>query len=316
MAHHHHHHMAARTDDPRLLSLFSAQREEDADIVIIGFPYDEGCVRNGGRAGAKKGPAAFRFFLQRLGSVNNLELNVDASHLKLYDAGDITASTLEEAHEKLESKVFTVLARGAFPFVIGGGNDQSAPNGRAMLRAFPGDVGVINVDSHLDVRPPLQDGRVHSGTPFRQLLEESSFSGKRFVEFACQGSQCGALHAQYVRDHQGHLMWLSEVRKKGAVAALEDAFGLTGKNTFFSFDVDSLKSSDMPGVSCPAAVGLSAQEAFDMCFLAGKTPTVMMMDMSELNPLVEEYRSPRVAVYMFYHFVLGFATRPKPKAEN
>ncbi|KEG12430.1 putative arginase [Trypanosoma grayi] len=303
--------MAARSDDPRTGVLFSAQRVEDAHIVIIGFPFDEGCVRNGGRAGAAKGPTAFRTFLNKLGTVKNMELDVDASHVKLFDAGDITADTLEAAHAKLEKKVAEVLAMGAFPFVIGGGNDQSAPNGRALLRAFDGDVGVINIDAHLDVRPPLSDGRVHSGTPFRQLLEEKSFSGSRFVEFACQGSQCSAIHAEFVKSHQGHLMWLSEVQKKGAVAALEDAFRLTGKNTFFSFDVDSLRSSDMPGVSAPGAVGLSAQEAFDMCFAAGKNPSVKLMDMSELNPVVEDYRSPRVAAYMLYHFILGFATRPK-----
>ncbi|RNF25350.1 arginase [Trypanosoma conorhini] len=305
--------MTVRADDPRLGSLFSVQRAEDADIVVIGFPFDEGCVRNGGRPGADKGPAAFREFIHRLGSVNNLELDVDARNVKLYDAGDIAASTLEEAHDKLERKVASVLSHGALPFVIGGGNDQSAPNGRALLRAFAGDVGIINIDAHLDVRPPLPDGKVHSGCPFRQLLEEKNFSGKRFVEFACQGPQCGASHAQFVKDHQGRLMWLSEVRKKGAVAALGEALTVTGNNTFFSFDVDSLKSSDMPGVSCPGAVGLTAQEAFDMCFLAGKTASVKLMDMSELNPLVEAFRSPRLAVFLFYHFVLGFATRPRVK---
>ncbi|ORC92481.1 putative arginase [Trypanosoma theileri] len=305
--------MASRSDDQRLGALFTAERLEDAHIVIIGFPYDEGCVRNGGRAGAAKGPEAFRTFLHKLGPINNVEFGVDASDVKLYDAGDIKADTLEAAHKLLETKVSEVLSHGLLPFVIGGGNDQSAPNGRAMLRTYAGDVGIINIDAHLDVRPRLSDGKVHSGTPFRELLEEKSFSGNRFVEFACQGSQCSAVHVQFVKDHHGHLAWLREVQSKGAVAALEEAFRLTGNNTFFSFDIDSVCSADVPGVSCPAAVGLSAQDAFNMCFAAGKNPHVRMMDLSELNPVVENYRSPRVAVNMLYHFVLGFATRLKLK---
>jgi len=28
----------------------------DGDVVVVGFPFDEGCTRNGGRAGAKFGP--------------------------------------------------------------------------------------------------------------------------------------------------------------------------------------------------------------------------------------------------------------------
>lgn len=33
------------------------------------------------------------------------------------------------------------------------------------------DVGIVNIDAHLDVRP-LKENRTHSGSPFRQLLEE------------------------------------------------------------------------------------------------------------------------------------------------
>lgn len=31
-------------------------------------------------------------------------------------------------------------------------------------------IGVINLDQHFDVRP-LKDGKAHSGSPFRQMLE-------------------------------------------------------------------------------------------------------------------------------------------------
>lgn len=68
---------------------------------------------------------------------------------------------------------------GGIPFVIGGGNDQSYPNACGLIRAMKEKqsegkhkVGVINIDAHLDVRP-LKEGKVHSGSPFRLLLENS-----------------------------------------------------------------------------------------------------------------------------------------------
>lgn len=52
---------------------------------------------------------------------------------------------------------------------IGGSNDQSYPNASALLSVAPKKVGVVNIDSHFDVRP-LKEGKVHSGSPFRLLL--------------------------------------------------------------------------------------------------------------------------------------------------
>jgi len=34
--------------------------ENEGDVVIVGFPFDEGVRRNGGRLGAKGAPAAVR----------------------------------------------------------------------------------------------------------------------------------------------------------------------------------------------------------------------------------------------------------------
>ena len=49
-------------------------------------------------------------------------------------------------------------------------------------------LSLSTVDAHLDVRP-LKLGKVHSGSPFRQMLEDLRFihSGK-FIEFGAQGA--------------------------------------------------------------------------------------------------------------------------------
>lgn len=68
-------------------------------------------------------------------------------------------------------------------YAIGGSNDQSYPNAKSLLNVFPNcKIGVINIDSHFDVRP-LEEGKAHSGSPFRLLLEDLSFSnsGSKFI---------------------------------------------------------------------------------------------------------------------------------------
>merc|ERR1719317_798708 len=116
-------------------------------VAIIGFPFDEGCARNGGRTGAKEGPNAFRKMLYKYGTVTEqFEKNIS-----IVDTGDIGGKTLEDAHSKLRSRVHEALRMGWIPFCIGGSNDQSWPNGLGLLDHVKdtgkdlGDVGVINI---------------------------------------------------------------------------------------------------------------------------------------------------------------------------
>ncbi|ELR23900.1 arginase [Acanthamoeba castellanii str. Neff] len=281
----------AVNDDPRLGALVVPG--EVGDIVVVGFPSDEGVKRNGGRPG---GPEAARKHLMKVGPLVNPEFGIDLRGLKIVDAGDIAVPTLEEGHESLASTVGKIIGHGGIPFVIGGGNDQSYPNARGLLAHVPsGSMAAINIDAHFDVRP-LKEGKVHSGSPFRLLIEDDRFQGEHFVEFASQGNQCSAVHAQYITEHKGKIVWLSDIKKRCEAI-------------FVSFDIDSIKSSDCPGVSAPGAVGLTSEDALEICFVSGKNPKVRLVDLSEYNPLVEEYRTGRLVATMFYYFAMGVASR-------
>ena len=285
-------------------------------MVLLGFPCDTGVEINGGRPGARHGPEKFRSWIRRYGTVDNPEIDIDLSAITLADAGDIPSDLpLQEAHTALTRQTTSILQKGGIPFVIGGGNDQSYPNACALLDLKPDSpLGVINIDAHLDVRP-LKNGQAHSGSPFRLLLEDARFSGQNFIEFAAQGSQVSREHALYVRDKQGDIIWYSEVsRGDSAAQAFRNALGRLAwqcDSLFVSFDLDSIRASEAPGVSCPGIMGLRAKEAFEMAFAAGAHSKVHLFDVSEYNPLIEEERTGRLAVGIFYHFCLGVASRKK-----
>ncbi|KAJ3088759.1 hypothetical protein HK100_007947, partial [Physocladia obscura] len=270
-------------DDRRVADLLT--RGIGRDVTVVGFPYDEGVARNGGRIGARDGPAAFLKLLvdRRTGTAINPEKAIDLRHAC------------------------------SIPFVVGGGNDQSYPNASALLahlssrNATPPSLAVINIDAHLDVRLPTADGKAHSGTPFRQLLLDPRFvrhsraapgvpALPRFIEFAAQGSQCAQSHVDFVVQNGGDVVWLDDVQlRRSTRASFLDAIArLDGDRLFVSFDLDSVNSADAPGVSCPSPIGLSAQDALDICFESGKNPKVALFDLSELNPQIEEYRTARL----------------------
>lgn len=288
----------------------SAARE--GDVALVGFPYDEGVRRNGGRPGAAEAPAAVWARLRTTGCVPNPELGVDLRELRVLQTGSLPAGlALEEAHGLLTQRVYALVAAGATPVVVGGGNDQSYASACGMIEALEGDtrrMAVVNVDAHLDVRPRKQ-GRVHSGSPFRELIEDRRFSG-RLVEYAAQGHQCSRAHAEYVLRAGHDIHWLSrDVRASGdAVRHFEGVLADLRRGCdaiFISFDIDSIRGADCPGVSCPAVVGLTAEEAFEMCYVAGQEPAVRLFDLSEFNPRVESDRTARLVAGMIYHFLAG-----------
>jgi arginase family enzyme len=93
---------------------------DDAEIVIIGCPQDEGIRRNNGRVGAAKAPDAIRTVLYRFTAPPGLNDGV------IVDLGDIQiADTLEETHEIHSKVVARILGENKRLIVLGGGNDIS-----------------------------------------------------------------------------------------------------------------------------------------------------------------------------------------------
>lgn len=77
-------------------------------------------------------------------------------------------------------------------------------------------AGVVNIDSHLDVRP-LKEGRAHSGSPFRLMLEDKErWDKSEFVEYAIKGCNASYEHVKYVLDKGHRIMFLDrDVRRSG-----------------------------------------------------------------------------------------------------
>lgn len=318
------------SDDPRLGCRIEISpwpptpSREGRSLAILGFPCDEGVGRNGGVVGAKGGPAAFRAAVRSIGPLRNPELPLaDLNRVEILDVGDVGVVgkenlELEDCHRVLGQRVKDLVNSGFVPFVVGGGNDQSYPNACGLLDAVNSKISVVNIDAHLDVRP-RKLGKVHSGSPFRELIQDERFrAGSKFRVFAAQGSQCSQKHVDWLME-QTHvdcgIIWLlTDIRAKNQDAAekFEELLGLLadgGNDIFVSFDLDSISGADCPGVSCPAVYGLSALEALKICYLAGKHPKVRLFDCSEFNPEVEHKRTARLLANMFYFFALGFSER-------
>ena len=175
-----------------------------------------------------------------------------------------------------------------------------------------------------------ENNQVHSGSPFRLLCEDQRFKQNpssmfflilschrnkkcfflkdRFIEFACHRSQRSIEHVNYRRSTSPltNIFWYQSIRDDPVIPfrSIIKSAEEQKSDIFVSFDIDSIISASCPGVSAPATVGLTTQQACDIAFTAGQSFCVKLMDLSEYNPLVEEYRTGKLVTLIFYHFIL------------
>ena len=295
-------------NDPRLGEVVSRDPNDysRADIVILGCPQDEGVRRNRGREGAAKAPNAIREQFYRLTPMNIKK--------RLFDIGDTDVSgSLEEIHDRHTEIVRKIVSDGKRLVVLGGGNDISYADGRAMADVFTPNFWIgVNIDSHLDVRA---DKPCNSGTPYRQLLEEKHLRPDYFYEAGYQTHLCSPIYYNYIRDLGVNRISLELIRSR-AEADLELKESIKQKfighsssmNTFFGFDMDAVRMADAPGTSAPSPLGLKAGEFIQLVKYAASLANTKIIEFTEVNPNFDiDNRTTKLVAIAMHRFCSGVA---------
>jgi len=269
-------------------------------VAILGVPQHTGVERNGGRSGAALAPAAIRAAFGRLATSATIDAIV-ADKLAIVDMGDVPCEgkTLEEMHAAQQDVVSGVLSRGWIPVTLGGGHDVAYPTMQAMAYAHK-EWGCINVDAHADVRPLLNGALAHSGSPFRQVIDEGLLQARHFVEFGLQHISVSKVHLDWLAERNATVMMLDDIRATGVAAATTQA--LQKVHTlplYLSVDVDAISSAWAPGVSAPATDGLSPADVAHVIAASVATQRLVAMDIVEVNPVYDiDGRTARLAATM------------------
>jgi formiminoglutamase len=268
-------------NDPRLGEIVASQAGlyNDAKVVILGCPQDEGVKRNGGRIGAALAPDEIRRQFYKLTT-----FGINA---KIFDLGNtIIKDTLEETHDAHCAIVKQLLQDEKIVISLGGGNDVSYPDGRAMAEIFGAEKWLgFNIDAHFDVRA---DEVRNSGTPYRQLLEEKLLKPENFAEMGYQPQAASPVYYDYLK--RSGVMMKSIEELQNAEFDIQNWFEFfldshsAIKSVFWGFDVDAVCASDAPGVSAPSPIGLSAKEFIALAAFAGAQRETRLIEFSEANP--------------------------------
>lgn len=251
--------------------------------VVLGFCSDEGVRRNHGRTGARLAPDHVRRALAGL-PAHRLE--------RLFDAGDVHCDgpELESAQQRLADRISEMLNFGATLAVIGGGHEIAYGSylglDQHLQKKEPaGKILILNLDAHFDLRTSRPGS---SGTPFDQIFEHAA-QHARSIQYCCLGvsllsntpalfQRASELNVTYLEDTQMQESCQTEVRRFVA-EQLQEA-----SHVYMTIDMDVLPAWQAPGVSAPAAYGVSLNVVEAILEQVKASGKLRLLDVAEINP--------------------------------
>lgn len=238
-------------EDGKLATRFHHAIAKGGTRALLGFACDAGVIRNKGRGGADKGPEAIRKALCN----QSIPLNMES----VTDLGDIYVAdnALEAGQTHLSITLDKALKHFRRIVVLGGGHETAFGSYSGLKLHYPGKkVAIINLDAHLDLRAMGKAG-ASSGTPFFQMRELDPL---RF-DYLCIGvADESNTQALFQRALEWDVGVVPDTALMADPSAADKAIkDIIGRNdlVYLTVDLDVMPHYQMPGVSAPAARGVT-----------------------------------------------------------
>ena len=291
----------------------------DADVVIVGAPFDGGTSH---RPGTRFGPMAMRAtdYLPSDGSRPHMAMRVDAltDDLTVVDAGDLEvySGDVVRSCATIEQAVTTIASAGKVPLVLGGDHTITWPDVTGVAHALGfGRVAVIHFDAHADTGD-IEFGSLYGhGQPMRRLIESGAARGDRFLQIGLRGYWPGPETLDWMADQGMRSFHMSEIVDKGLDAVLDEAFSIATDDcdaVFLSVDIDVCDPGHAPGTGTPEPGGLTARQLLDAVSRICYELPVAGVDVVEVSP---PYDHAEITVMLGNRVVLeslaGLARRAK-----
>jgi agmatinase len=231
-----------------------SQNPDDADVFVVGLPYDLGTT---GRAGTRSGPAAIR----QTSSFLRWEecrwpWNFNAfDRLRVADYGDLEFSTgnHEEFVEQVDQHYGKLLAAGKTILSFGGDHFVTLPLLRAHSRAH-GKLAMIHFDAHTDTYE--QTGSIYNhGSMFYHAPREGLIDADKSIQIG--------IRTVYTESKHEYEVISAAVANDLSAEQIVDRVKLRvgSMPCYLTFDIDCLDPAFAPGTGTPVIGGISTDRA-------------------------------------------------------
>lgn len=288
------------------------------NINLIGVPINYGCDRNGVEFGPDK--------LRESGMIEILKKNNN----NVYDMGNLYVPNIDEkdkykwhgkmkylnpvvnVNKNLAHLVYSSLQSNSFPLVIGGDHSLGLGSISGASKYFE-NMAVIWIDAHGDINDynSSPSGHIH-GMPLAGAMDVGH-SALTDLYFIGQKVKPENVYIIGTRDldpgeliiaHRENLNLyeMKDIRKAGLKNVLAEVIEKINNSkvdgVHFSFDIDALDPSFVPGTGTPVKEGFTLDEGKTIFKDILEQGFITSMDFVEFNPKIDDEKNTTLKTCM------------------
>lgn len=249
---------------------------DDADVFIVGLPYD---LATSGRAGTRGGPGGIRSASANLRWEENRwpwDFNV-FDRLRVADYGDLEFPTgnHEALFDSVESHYSTLLSAGKKTLSFGGDHFVTLPLLRAHHKQY-GKLTMIHFDAHTDTYKE-ENTTYNHGCMFYHAPREGLIDTDKSIQIG--------IRTEYTKNtHEFEVINAADANDLSIEVIVDRIRQRIGNAPcYMTFDIDCLDPAYAPGTGTPVAGGLTSDRALKI--IRGlQSINLVGMDVVEVAP--------------------------------
>lgn len=288
----------------------------DADVAIIGAPFDAGTQF---RSGARFGPRGVReastlFSFGHAGAYDHEDdevyLGADVRIVDLGDA-DIVHTDTSQSHANIEFAVRKALAANALPVTIGGDHSVNIPCINAFDKEPP--FHLLQIDAHLDFVDERHGVRHGHGNPMRRAAEKSYVTGLTQVGIRNVSSTAKEGYED-ARSMGSDILSVRQARELGSNGVARRI--PQGSPVYVTIDIDAFCPSIAPGTGTPSHGGFLYYDVLELLQEVARNHKIVGIDLVEVAPDYDPTGSTSILAAQVLLNFLGFIFAYGPGSEG
>ncbi len=262
---------------------------EDADVVIIGFPYDR---TSSFIPGSRLGPRYIRQCTENIEWFSPYQ-NRSVDSVKIADLGDYEFASDKQIYE-IEKKAFQLYRKKKKVIFLGGEHTISFPIIKGINRIVR-KFSVVHFDAHADLRDNYHGEKLSHACVMKRVSEIIGM--KHIFQF---GIRSGTVEEFSLNKN---------LFRFSAFQPLKEVLHKIGDPIYITVDLDVIDPSAMPAVATPEPNGITFKELLDCLFLF-MDRDIIGADIVEFNPLATSpWSSGSLAAEVLRELVLVMSSK-------
>ncbi len=257
-----------------------ASADPHAEVGVLGIPFDGGASF---RKGAAAAPARIRSLTPHYAPAS--EDGVMLTGMRVHDYGDVYHDLdWNRYFARVEERARAVLNH-PFALFLGGDHSVTIPLAAVFAAAYPGALGYVHIDAHLDLADSFEGHRWSHACTARRVLEQPGFAPERTVFVGIRSFMEDEL--AYTDIHPEIRIYSArEFHRRGPEEiGAETTAQLSGADAVYvTLDIDALDPAYAPGTGTPEAGGLTTRGLLEFLRPIMTGLPVQALDIVEVAP--------------------------------